>query len=200
MGSNFQFIDIILLAMIAGFVFLRLRNVLGKKTGYQGKSYYKNNSDTADLIHVDHEKNKNIHKRNLNPDEEKHFLKGAKAAYETIITAFAKGDKKTLKSLLNTEMYEKFSLAIEERENKQFKNETIFIGVKSADIESFRKEDSVYKITVNFVSEIITCIKDKENNIVEGSPDIIKTAKDVWKFSKNMWSQNPTWYLVETLK
>jgi len=97
-------------------------------------------------------------------------------------------------------MYEKFSNAIEERIKKQLKYETTFIGIKSANIKEFKKEESFYKVTVDFASEIITCIRDKENNIVEGNPDTIKTVKDIWKFSKNMWSDNPTWYLVETLK
>ena len=95
-------------------------------------------------------------------------------------------------------MYDEFLQALEERNKKQLKYETTFIGIKSANIKEFKKENSVYKITVGFVSEMISCIKDKDNNIVEGDPDIIKTVKDVWKFSKNMWSHNPTWYLVNT--
>ena len=119
-------------------------------------------------------------------------------AYEQIIIAFAKGDKKALKNLLGKEMYENFSEAIEERKKKQYKNETTFIGVKSSKVLEFKKIENIYKVTVNFVSEIITCVKDNNNKIIEGNPDVIKTVNDVWKFSKNMWSQNPTWYLVET--
>ena len=63
-----------------------------------------------------------------------------------------------------------------------------------------KKIENIYKITVNFVSEIITCVRDKNNKIVEGNPDSIKTVNDVWEFSKNMWSQDPTWYLVGTAK
>ena len=62
----------------------------------------------------------------------------------------------------------------------------------------FKKIENIYKVSVNFVSEIITCVKDKNDKIIEGNPDTIKTVNDVWKFSKNMWSQDPTWYLVET--
>ena len=200
MGNSFEYVDIILLAMIAVFIFLRLKNVLGRRTGHQSKSYYQKSAHTANLIHLENEKNKKDSQNNLDPEAEKHFLNGAKIAYETIISAFAKGDQKTLKSLLDKKMFEEFSQAIEERNNKQLKYETTFIGIKSASIKEFKKVDSIYKVTVNFASEIITCIKDKENNVIEGDPDIIKTVKDVWKFSKNMWSQNPNWYLVETLK
>ena len=70
--------------------------------------------------------------------------------------------------------------------------------MKSSKILEFNKIENIYKVTVNFVSEIITCVKDKDNKIIEGNPDTIKTVNDVWKFSKNMWSQDPTWYLVET--
>ena len=199
MSSHFGFIDIILLAMFAGFIILRLRNILGKKTGHQGKSASRYFPRGMEVL-KDIENNEAIKSGNVDENAKKMFLKGAKLAYEQIIMSFAKGDKKTLKPLLNKEMYEKFSNAIEERIKKQLKYETTFIGIKSANIKEFKKEESFYKVTVDFASEIITCIRDKENNIVEGNPDTIKTVKDIWKFSKNMWSDNPTWYLVETLK
>jgi predicted lipid-binding transport protein (Tim44 family) len=199
MNTNFEYIDIIILAMIAGFVLLRLKNVLGRKTGHQDKpvsdkdfSYQPSAMQSAF--------GKEEKKGELDQESKTHFLKGAKIAYEKIITAFAKGDKKSLKPLLNREMFDKFSNVIEERNKKKMKSETTFIGVKSANIKKFEKENSVYKITVGFSSELITCVRDTENKIVEGNPDVIKTANDVWKFAKNMWSEDPTWYLVETLK
>ena len=81
---------------------------------------------------------------------------------------------------------------------KQLKFETTFIGFKSIKILEFGKIENIYKITVNFVSEVITCGKDKNNKVIEGNPDTVRTVNDIWKFSKNMWSQDPTWYLVET--
>jgi len=199
MNNSFGYIDIILLAMFAGFIFLRLKNVLGRRTGHQGKTVKRFELRGMEVL-KDIENNEAIKSGNVDENAKKMFLKGAKLAYEQIIMSFAKGDKKTLKPLLNKEMYEKFSNAIEERIKKQLKYETTFIGIKSANIKEFKKEESFYKVTVDFASEIITCIRDKENNIVEGNPDTIKTVKDIWKFSKNMWSDNPTWYLVETLK
>ena len=75
-----------------------------------------------------------------------------------------------------------------------------FVGIKSSKVIEFKKIENIYKVTVNFVSEIISCVKDKNDKIIEGNPDIIRSASDVWKFSKNMWSQDPTWYLVEASK
>ena len=196
MSSQFGFIDIILLAMFAGFIILRLRNILGRKTGHQGKSvnrYFPRNQILKDI-----ENNDAIKSGNVDEEAKKQFLKGASVAYEQIITSFAKGDKKSLKSLLGKNMFEDFSEVIDERNKKNVKYETTFIGIKSSKILEFKKIENIYKVTVNFVSEIITCVIDKDNKVIEGNPDTIKTVNDVWKFSKNMWSQDPTWYLVET--
>ena len=197
MGSNFEYIDIILLALLAGFVFLRLRNILGRKTGHQGKPITTYFPRRMEII-TDIENNEAIKTGNVDEKAKKQFLKGAEIAYEKIIISFAKGDKKLLKPLLEKEMFNRFSEVIDERKNKQLKYETTFIGIKSAKILEFKKIENIYKVTVNFVSEIITCVKDKNNQIIEGNPDIIKTVNDIWRFSKNMWSQDPSWYLVET--
>ena len=185
--------DIILLAMIAGFIFLRLRGILGKKNGFEGKM--------SKQFKEEFQKTKIIPKpieENFDDQAQKQFLKGAEIAYEQIVTSFAKGDKNSLKPLLEKEMFKRFSQVIDERNTNQTKHETTFIGLKSAKILEFKKIENIYKVSVNFVSEIITCVKDKNNKVVEGNPDVIKTVSDVWKFSKNMWSQNPSWYLVDT--
>ena len=128
MSSQFGFIDIILLAMFAGFIILRLRNILGRKTGHQGKSASSRYFPKGMEVLKDIENNEAIRSQNVDEEAKKQFLKGAEIAYE----------------------------------------------------------------------QIITCVKDKNNQIIEGNPDSIKTVNDVWKFSKNMWSQDPSWYLVET--
>ena len=197
MSSNFGYVDIILLAMLAGFIVLRLRNILGRKTGYQKKPISKYFPKGLEIM-KDVENNEAIKTGNIDENAKKQFLKGAEMAYEQIITSFAKGDKKSLKPLLEKEMFDRFSEAIDERKNKQLKSETTFIGFKSIKILEFKKIENIYKVTVNFVSEIITCVKDKNNQIIEGNPDTIKTGNDVWRFAKNMWSQDPTWYLVDT--
>ena len=197
MINQLGFIDIILLAMFAGFIILRLRNILGRKMGHQGKSmnkYFPRGAKTLEDI----ENNEAIKTNNVDEKAKKEFLKGADIAYEQIITSFAKGDKKSLKSLLGKDLFTDFSEVIDEREKKQHKYETTFIGIKSSKILEFKKIENIYKVTVNFVSEIITCVKDKNNKVIQGNPDTIKTAHDIWKFSKNMWSQDPAWYLVET--
>jgi predicted lipid-binding transport protein (Tim44 family) len=197
MSSQFGFIDIILLAMFAGFIILRLRNILGRKTGHQGKPmsrYFPRGMETLKDI----ENNEAIKSGNVDEETKKKFLLGADIAYEQIITSFAKGDKKSLKDLLGKSLFNDFSSVIDERKKKELKYETTFIGIKSSKILEFKKIENIYKVSVNFVSEIITCVKDKNNKVIEGSPDNIKTVNDVWNFSKNMWSQDPTWYLVET--
>tara|TARA_Y100000590_G_scaffold460254_1_gene619196 strand:+ start:913 stop:1515 length:603 start_codon:yes stop_codon:yes gene_type:complete len=197
MSGQFGFIDIILLAMFAGFIILRLRNILGRKTGHQGKPINRYFPRGVEVL-KDIENNNAIKSGNVDEEAKKQFLKGADIAYEQIITSFSKGDKKSLKNLLGKDLFVDFSQIIDERKKKELTYETTFIGIKSSKVLEFKKIENIYKVTVNFVSEIITCVKDKNNKIIEGNPDTIKTANDVWKFSKNMWSQDPTWYLVET--
>ena len=199
MSDSFGYIDVVLLALFAGFILLRLRNILGRKTGHEVKPSDLGKSRMFENIYEDNNGKKNLTGA-MDDKAKKEFLVGAKIAYERIITSFAEGDKNSLKSLLNKDTFLQFSEAIDERNTKEFKSETTFIGVKSANIDNFVKQDNIYNVTVNFVSEMITCIKDKKNNIIEGNPDTIKTVKDNWKFSKNMWSQDPTWYLVDTSK
>ena len=197
MSSQFGFIDIILLAMFAGFIILRLRNILGRKTGHQGKPISRYFPKGMKVL-KDIENNEAIKTGDVDEEVKKQFLKGANVAYEQIIISLAKGDKKALKSLLGKDLFTNFSQVIDERKKKELTYETTFIGVKSSKVIEFKKIENMYKVTVNFVSEIITCAKDKNNKIIEGNPDMIKTAHDVWKFVKNMWRQDPTWYLVET--
>ena len=197
MSDHFGYIDIILLAMFAGFIILRLRNVLGRKTGHEKKSFNKYFPKGMEVLQ-DIENNEAIKTGNVDENAKKQFLKGAEIAYETIITSFAKGDKKSLKPLLEKNMFERFAEVIDERNNKKLKYETTFIGLKSTKVLEFKKIENIYKVSVNFVSEIITCVKDKNNKIIEGNPDVIRTVNDKWSFSKNMWSHDPTWYLVDT--
>jgi predicted lipid-binding transport protein (Tim44 family) len=197
MSNQFGFIDIILLAMFAGFIILRLRNILGRRTGHQGKPVNRFFPKGVEVL-KDIENNEAIRTNNVDEEAKKKFLKGAELAYEQIIVSFSKGDKKSLRGLLEKKIFDEFSSVIDDRKDKQLKYETTFIGLKSSKILEFKKIENIYKVTVNFVSEIITCVKDKNNKVIEGNPDTIITVNDVWKFSKNMWSQDPTWYLVDT--
>jgi len=196
MSNNFGYLDLILLAMIAGFIILRLRNVLGRKTGHEGKV-------VSNLSEKKFEEFKKTIKLKKQPTEfdinqKKQFLKGAEIAYETIINSFAKGDKKNLKDLLTEEMNKNFESAIEERNSKNIKSELTFIGIKSSTIEKFEKTAEALFFTVKFISEIISFKKDKDNNVIEGDPNKIKTVIDRWKFTRKISSMNPNWYLAET--
>ena len=197
MSNNFGYLDIILLAMIAGFIVLRLRNILGRKTGHQSKVY-------SDFSEKKYSKFTNIQETKIkkspndfNVDDKKKFLKGAEIAYETILTSFSKGDKESLKNLLTKNMQQNFLSAIEERNSNKIKSELTFIGIKSSAIEKFEKTAESLFFTVKFVSEIISVKKDNNNKIVEGDPNKIKTVIDHWKFTKKVSSINPNWYLAE---
>ena len=130
MSNNFGYIDIILLAMIAGFIILRLRNILGRKTGHETKIYTDFNEKRFETIN---KKNINVNEVRdvLEGQDKKEFLKGAEIAYETIITSFAKGDKKKLEDLLTKQMSNNFYEAIEERNRLKISSELTFIGVKT---------------------------------------------------------------------
>ena len=196
MSYSFEYMDIILLAMIAGFIFLRLRGILGKKNGFEGK--------------IPPQFTKEIQKININPTaisekfdekDQKDFLKGAQIAYETIITDFSDSDNKLIasKPLLGKKVYNQFKEALLDRESKGNFAEITFIGIKSAVIKTHKKVEDSLEVTVDFVSEIITCIKDKEKKIISGNSEKIKTVYDTWVFSKNIKSSNPNWLLIDTI-
>ena len=198
MSNNFGFIDIILLAMIAGFIILRLRNILGRKTGHEGKN--SNVFEEEKYAQFNPEaKNKPILKDKLEDHEKKEFLKGAELAYESIITSFAKGKKEDLKKLLTKEIYINFEQAIDQRNKDNIKSEFTFIGVKESSVKKFEKTNSEYVATVKIICEIISFKKDKNNIVIEGDPDKIKIVTDFWKFSKSILSKNPNWFLAEIM-
>ena len=196
MSNNFGYLDLILLAMIAGFIILRLRNVLGRKTGHEGKVV----SNLSEKKFEEFKKTIKLKKQptEFDTNQKKQFLEGAEIAYETIINSFAKGDKKSLKDLATEEMNKNFESAIEERNSKNIKSELTFIGIKSSTIEKFEKTAEALFFTVKFISEIISFKKDKDNNVIEGDPNKIKTVIDRWKFTRKISSMNPNWYLAET--
>jgi len=173
MSYSFEYIDIILLAMIAGFIFLRLRGILGKRTGFDGKAPPKF-EEVLNKI-----KTEKVQKINENFDNsaQKEFLKGAKIAYETIITDFSDNDNKIIasKPLLSKEIFNQFNEALKERSDRGHYAEITFIGINSA------------------------IIKDKEKKVISGDPEKIKKIYDTWVFSRDITSANPNWQLVNTL-
>jgi len=197
MNYSFEYIDIILLAMIAGFIFLRLRGILGKRTGFEGKAP---GQFQEILKKVEKVQPKKVNE-NFDTNAQNEFLKGAKIAYETIITDFSDNDNKIVasKTLLNKEIFDQFNKALKERSDRGHFAEITFIGVNSAKIKEHKKIGNILNVTVDFIAEIITCIKDKEKKIISGDPEKVKKIYDTWTFSRDMTSVNPNWKLVNIL-
>jgi len=197
MNYSFEYIDIILLAMIAGFIFLRLRGILGKRTGFEGKAPAQFDKILKEAVVKQAPKQVNI----FDEEAQKEFLKGARIAYETIITDFSDNDNKitTSKPLLNKEIYNQFNEALKDRSSRGHYAEITFIGINSADIKEHKKIDKILNVTVSFIAEVITCIKDKNKKIISGDPEKIKKIYDTWVFSRDTTSANPNWQLVGTL-
>ena len=197
MSYSFEYIDIILLAMIGGFIFLRLSGILGKRTGFEGKT-----TSQFDKILKEAAVNKaSVVKETFDENDQKEFLNGAKIAYETIITDFSDNDNKltTSKPLLSKEIFNQFNAALKERNDRGHHAEITFIGINSALIKEHKKIDKILNVTVEFIAEVITCIKDKEKKIISGDPEKIKKIYDTWVFSRDITSTNPNWQLVNTL-
>jgi len=196
MSNNFGYIDIILLGMIAGFIILRLRSILGRKTGHEPKIY----SGFAERkFNVPNNNVKNFKENHdvLEGKEKKEFLQGAEIAYETILTSFANGDNKKLRSLLTSDMAANFEQAIKARNKENIKSEFTFVGVKESSLEKYERIKNELFASVKFVSEVISVKKDKDDKIIEGNPDKIKQVIDYWKFTKNILKKGPNWYLSE---
>ena len=197
MNNSFGYVDIILLGMIAEFIILRLRSILGRKTGHESKIYPSFE-----------EKKFNIQKNEVNPNKKNHetlegqnkkeFLEGAEIAYESILTSFASGDLNKLKSLLTATMNNNFSGAIDSRNKEKIKSEFTFIGIKESSVEKYEKVKDDLSATVKFVAEVIS-VKKKDDKIIEGNPNKIKFVTDVWKFTRNIKNKSPNWYLAEII-
>jgi predicted lipid-binding transport protein (Tim44 family) len=196
MSNSFGYLDIILLGMIAGFIILRLRSILGRKTGHETKVYPGFAEKKFNIPKNDTKEVKQNHEI-LEGQNKKEFLKGAEIAYETILTSFAHGDLKKLKNLLTANMNKNFSEAIEARNKGKIKSEFTFIGIKESSVEKYEKTKDDLFATVKFVAEVISAKKDKEENVIEGNPDKIKFVTDVWKFTKNIKNESPDWHLSE---
>ena len=197
MNYSFEYIDIILLAMIAGFIFLRLRGILGKRTGFEGKSA----PQFQEVLKNINPENLTKKKENFDEKAKKDFLNGAKIAYETIITDFSDSDNILTKSkpLLSKKIHDQFNTALKERGSKGYFAEITFIGINSANIKEHKVINNILNVTVDFVSEVITCIKDKDKKIISGDPETIKKIYDTWVFSRDIRSSNPNWQLVDIL-
>ncbi|CAN0654668.1 Tim44/TimA family putative adaptor protein [Nitratireductor aquimarinus] len=128
----------------------------------------------------------------------KSFVEGAKMAYEMIVMAYADGDRRTLKNLLSREVYEGFVAAIDEREKRNEKIESSFVGIDSMDIVAAEMKGSEAHVTLRIVSELISATRDGAGEVIDGDPETVAEVKDVWTFARDSRSRDPNWKLVAT--
>jgi predicted lipid-binding transport protein (Tim44 family) len=202
MDNAFQYMDIIFLAVVAGVVLLRLRSVLGKRTGSEKKdsnlySYDKpvnQSSDTPKPVQMQ----ANINNSKTDWFDNDNFIAGAKGAYETIVTNFENDNIKELKPLLEEDVLKRFTEVIENRKKNGEHVEFSFIGIESAEIIYKDLNSSPMEVTVRFISEMITCIKNSKDEVISGSLNQIQKVTDVWTFAKFKNKKNANWFLLAT--
>jgi predicted lipid-binding transport protein (Tim44 family) len=226
MGEGFQFLDIVLFAMVAAFLVLRLRSVLGKRTGHD-----QTRQDPISQRNQDPENEGNVVEMpnlrkddapididpvaDLDPDDPlvagvteiraadssfhpAEFADGARGAFEMIVQGFAEGDTETLKMLLADDVFDNFNVAINEREDASETLETTIIGIKSSDVIEAAMDGRNAVVTVKFVSEQVNVTRDTEGRIVDGDPNQVSEITDIWTFSRDPKSRDPNWKLIET--
>jgi predicted lipid-binding transport protein (Tim44 family) len=222
MDEGFRFFDIILFAMVAAFIVLRLRSVLGRRTGHErpppdamrrqkelsednviplpDRSEAEIEAEAARIAGIGGDAAAGLAQVKIadprfNTGD---FLKGSRGAYELIIGAFAGGDTKTLRPLLNDDVYENFEGAVREREARKQTLSSTLVAIKSANIVAARMNGREAEVTVEFVSDIINVLSDESGQVIEGDPTTTHEVTDVWTFSHNTRSSDPNWTLIET--
>ncbi len=222
MNEGFAYIDILFFAMVAAFIALRLRSVLGRRTGNErrrggllGPSSSKSNDDNvvtlperaqaeddeAVIADVSDGAVKNgLTQIRLNDPgfELQHFLTGARAAFEMIVEAFAAGNKDALRPLLADEVYASFASAIDEREEAGHTLETELVSIKSAEIAGAEMLGDRARVTVRFVSDQINITRDEAGEVIDGNPSYTTEVIDIWSYERDTASDDPNWELVET--
>ena len=128
----------------------------------------------------------------------KHFVAGARAAYEMIVLAYAEGDRRALKNLLSREVYDGFEAAIRDREGKGETVETRFVAIDKSDMTAAELRGRAAHVTVRFVSQLISVTRDKSGNVIDGNPEKVTDVTDVWTFARDLSSRDPNWKLVAT--
>ena len=234
MRDVFDIYTIIFLAL-AVFIFLRLRSVLGQRTGRERPPY--DPYSAREPVRPAAEKVVTLPGRTIDataqkpvepppaPGERwkdvaeagtplaagldaiagadatfdaKHFIAGARAAYEMIVSAYAEGDRRTLKNLLAREVYDGFDSAIVEREKRGEKVESRFVSIDEAEITNAELRGRTAQLTVRFHSKLVTATRDKNGNVVDGSADKVTDVTDIWTFARDSSSRDPNWKLIAT--
>jgi predicted lipid-binding transport protein (Tim44 family) len=210
MSEGFQYIDIIVIAMVAAFLVLRLRSVLGRRTGEEKQRFdhpvARDNvvdlpgrtpaaTEAADGTLAGGLTRIRLADPSFDPNG---FAEGARGAFEMILFAYAKGDKATLRPLLAGEVYQNFTRAIDEREAAGETMETDLVSVKSVEITEARMEGDDALVTVTFKTEQVNLIKDGSGTVVDGDPNTVEQVTDIWTFRRDTQSSDPNWELVAT--
>jgi predicted lipid-binding transport protein (Tim44 family) len=224
MGNGFQFLDIILLAMVAGFVLLRLRNVLGKRTGHQAPEPRpaETEADSGKVVALPDRRRRPGEPAPARPGDavsepagaastglerlrqadatfdDKEFIAGAKSAYEFIVTAFAKGDTESLRVMLSADVFNDFAGTIRKRAAAGHKMETTLVGFESVEIAEADLRGRIAEVTVRFVTDIISVTRDQADAVVSGSASAIDRVTDLWTFARDVRSRDPNWTLIAT--
>ena len=202
MSEAFQYIDILILAIIAGIVLLRLRSVLGRRTGHEKTDKTSYNYETPQTSQEEKvipiEPKTAPSKREDGWFDNDDFLRGAANAYETIVTNFENGNKDALKSLLSDDVLNSFSSVIDERNSKNETVEFNFIGIEKSEIVHKDLKKNPMEVTVRFISEMITCIKNSKNEVISGSLNQVQKITDVWTFEKIKDKKSSNWLLTAT--
>ena len=202
MSEAFQYIDILILAIIAGIVLLRLRSVLGRRTGHEKTDKTSYNYETPQtskeekVIPIEPKTSSSTREDGwFNNDD---FLRGAANAYETIVTNFENGNKDALKPLLSDDVLNSFSTVIDERNSKNETVEFNFIGIEKSEIIHKDLKKNPMEVTVRFISEMITCIKNSKDEVISGSLNQVQKITDVWTFEKIKDKKSSNWLLAAT--
>ena len=202
MSEAFQYIDILILAIIAGIVLLRLRSVLGRRTGHEKTdktSYnYETPQQSSEEKVVTIEPKVTSSAREDGWFDKDDFLRGASNAYETIVTNFENGNKDVLKPLLSNEVLNSFTSVIDERNSKNETVEFNFIGIEKSEIVHKDLKKNPMEVTVRFISEMITCIKNSKEEVISGSLNQVQKITDVWTFEKIKDKKTSNWLLTAT--
>lgn len=224
MGDGFQFLDILLLGAIAGFIALRLRAVLGQRTGHEQKRRRPGLADKDGAAKDGESAEDNVVAlprrdapqetapaadpaleaalaplRAADPDfDAAEFIGGAKAAYEMVVTAFAAGDKDTLRPLLSREVFNDFAGAIDERAKRGEHMETTFVGLRGAAITETQVNNRIAEVTVKFESELISVTRDAQGHVISGHANSVDQVTDIWTFARDTRSRDPNWTLIAT--
>jgi len=216
MGSDSALIEIIILAVVAGFLILRLRSVLGKRHGEEPPHY----EDTDRHTDLRDEAPGNVTSfpgrppvdadpmplcglasklQGLDPKfDEEEFVDGAKEAFRMVLSAYAKGDRDTLRALTSDEVYEPMEGAITDREESNETLDALLVGIQHARLDDVETVGSVAQITVRYVSEQTNVLRNGEGQPIDGAPNQVETIVDLWTFERDMAKNDPNWRLIET--